>query len=43
MLSDVSVAPAGLASLEEVATGVGQILADTLAKDKETLAFVRSL
>ncbi|KAJ8359716.1 hypothetical protein SKAU_G00162410 [Synaphobranchus kaupii] len=33
----------GLTSLEEVATGVAQILADTVAKDKETLAFIRSL
>ncbi|XP_064173426.1 S1 RNA-binding domain-containing protein 1 [Anguilla rostrata] len=33
----------GLSSLEEVATGVAQILADTIAKDKETLAFIRSL
>ncbi|MFT7805995.1 S1 RNA-binding domain-containing protein 1 isoform X2 [Arapaima gigas] len=33
----------GVSSLEEVATGVEQILADMMAKDKETLAFVRSL
>ncbi|KAJ8250653.1 hypothetical protein COCON_G00225750 [Conger conger] len=33
----------GLTTLEEVATGVAQIVADTIAKDKETLAFVRSL
>ncbi|KAI1894419.1 hypothetical protein AGOR_G00115610 [Albula goreensis] len=33
----------GLSSLEEVATGIEQILADMIAKDKETLTFVRSL
>uniref|UniRef100_A0A8C9WQ00 S1 RNA-binding domain-containing protein 1 n=1 Tax=Scleropages formosus TaxID=113540 RepID=A0A8C9WQ00_SCLFO len=33
----------GVSTLEEVATGVEQILADMMAKDKETLAYVRSL
>ncbi|XP_023660157.1 S1 RNA-binding domain-containing protein 1 [Paramormyrops kingsleyae] len=33
----------GLSSLNEVAAGVGQILADMMAKDKDTLAYVRSL
>ncbi|KAJ8418481.1 hypothetical protein AAFF_G00141900 [Aldrovandia affinis] len=33
----------GLSSWDEVATGVEQILADMIAKDKETLTFVRSL
>ncbi|KAI5606880.1 S1 RNA-binding domain-containing protein 1 isoform X1 [Silurus asotus] len=33
----------GLSSLEEVATGVEQILADMIAKDSETLAYIRSL
>ncbi|KAJ8248308.1 hypothetical protein GJAV_G00240620 [Gymnothorax javanicus] len=33
----------GVSTYEEVATGVAQILADSIAKDKETLAFVRSL
>ncbi|XP_036402629.1 S1 RNA-binding domain-containing protein 1 [Megalops cyprinoides] len=39
----VSPSTEGVSTLEEVATGVEQILADTIAKDKETLTFVRSL
>ncbi|KAB5581909.1 hypothetical protein PHYPO_G00180980 [Pangasianodon hypophthalmus] len=33
----------GLSTLEEVATGVEQILADMIAKDGETLTYIRSL
>ncbi|XP_060728120.1 S1 RNA-binding domain-containing protein 1 isoform X2 [Tachysurus vachellii] len=33
----------GLSTLEEVATGVEQILADMIAKDSETLTYIRSL
>ncbi|XP_067091826.1 S1 RNA-binding domain-containing protein 1 [Osmerus mordax] len=33
----------GLSTVEEVATGVEQILADMIAKDSETLKFIRSL
>ncbi|XP_066535847.1 S1 RNA-binding domain-containing protein 1 [Hoplias malabaricus] len=33
----------GLTTLEEVATGVEQILADMMAKDGETLTYIRSL
>ncbi|GAA6089158.1 S1 RNA-binding domain-containing protein 1 isoform X1, partial [Tachysurus ichikawai] len=33
----------GLSTLEEVATGVEQILADMIAKDSETLTFIRLL
>ncbi|TSK42151.1 S1 RNA-binding domain-containing protein 1 [Bagarius yarrelli] len=33
----------GLSTLEEVATGVEQILADMIAKDSETLSYIRSL
>ncbi|XP_016150496.1 S1 RNA-binding domain-containing protein 1-like [Sinocyclocheilus grahami] len=33
----------GLSSLDEVATGVQEILADMIAKDKETLIYVQSL
>lgn len=33
----------GLSSLEEVATGVEHILADMIAKDPETLTYVKTL
>lgn len=33
----------GLSTLDEVATGVQEILADMIAKDKETLTYVQSL
>lgn len=33
----------GLSSVEEVATGIGHILADMIAKDPETLTYVKSL
>lgn len=33
----------GLSSVEEVATGVEHILADIIAKDPETLTYVKTL
>lgn len=33
----------GLSSVEEVATGVEHILADMIAKDPETLTYVKTL
>lgn len=39
----VCVFVSGLSSVEEVATGVAHILADMIAKDPETLTYVKTL
>lgn len=41
--SNVSLFLAGLSAVEEVATGVEHILADMIAKDPETLTYVKTL
>lgn len=39
----LSLSLAGLSAVEEVATGVEHILADMIAKDPETLTYVKTL
>ncbi|RXN28296.1 S1 RNA-binding domain-containing 1 [Labeo rohita] len=41
--SSIKPSTKGLSTLDEVATGVQEILADMIAKDKETLTYVQSL
>uniref|UniRef100_A0A671RX72 S1 RNA-binding domain-containing protein 1-like n=1 Tax=Sinocyclocheilus anshuiensis TaxID=1608454 RepID=A0A671RX72_9TELE len=41
--SSIQPSTKGLSTLDEVATGVQEILADMIAKDKETLTYVQSL
>lgn len=43
MLDSGCVCVAGLSSVKEVTTGVEHILADMIAKDPETLTYVKTL